>query len=126
MFEQMKNAAKLASVMKDLPRLKARMEEVRADLAGRHVEGQSGGGAVVAVATGKMQIHEIRLSPALISGAASLDTTAREYAERLVVEAVNAALEKAQQMIAAEIHKTAVEMDLPIPEGALAGLLGSS
>ena len=39
--------------------------------------------------------------------------------------AVNAALEKAQEMITARVAEAASEFNLPIPPGGLSGLLGA-
>lgn len=121
MFDQMKQAAKLASMLKDLPKLKSRMEQVKAELAGRTVDGVSGGGAVVAVVTGQLRVVSIECGPAMVAGLA--DPASRVYAQTLIAEAVNDGMGKAQAMIAAAVHEAAQEMDLPIPEGMLDGLL---
>jgi DNA-binding protein YbaB len=121
MFDQMKQAAKLASMLKDLPKLKSRMEQVKAELAGSTVDGVSGGGAVVAVVTGQLRVVSIECGPAMVVGLA--DPASRVYAQTLIAEAVNDGMGKAQAMIAAAVHEAAQEMDLPIPEGMLDGLL---
>ncbi|HMN96670.1 MAG TPA: YbaB/EbfC family nucleoid-associated protein [Phycisphaerales bacterium] len=122
MFDSMKQAAKLAAALKDLPKIKARMEEVRLELAARTVSGESGGGVVVAVADGRLRVVSIEVQPALRAGLASGERQTHEDATALLVEAVNDALSKAQRMIAEHAHAAAQEMNLPLPEGLIEGL----
>ncbi|MFO0875580.1 MAG: YbaB/EbfC family nucleoid-associated protein [Phycisphaerales bacterium] len=124
MFESMKHAAKLASLMKDLPRIKSRMEQVREEMALRTVRGTSGGGAVNATVNGKLKVVSIELSPALVAGLDSKDSVSRAYAEALVAEAVNSALEQAHRMVGEALTQAARELDVPLPEGMLGELLG--
>jgi hypothetical protein len=124
MFEALKGMAGLTGIMKDLPRIKQRMEEVKAELAERTVEATAGGGAVVAVADGRLRIREVRIDPAMLGAIADAgDEGDRQLAEDLVAGAVNAALEKAQEMITTRLGDVAKELGLPIPDG-IAGLLG--
>ena len=46
MFEGFKGMAGLAGLMKDLPKIKAKMQEVRQRLGERSVTAETGGGAV--------------------------------------------------------------------------------
>lgn len=124
MFNALKGMAGLGSLMKDLPRIKARMEEVKAELAGMTVEAEVGGGAVVAVADGSMRIREVRIDPVMFASIIdSGEDQDRGMAEDLVASAVNAALSKAQDMIANHLQKAATELGLPLPPGGLPGLL---
>ena len=126
MFDALKGMAGLGGIMKDLPRIKARMEEVKAELAETTVEAMVGGGAVVAIADGRLRIREVRIDPSMLGAIADSGTEEdRKLAEDLVTGAVNSALEKAQEMITARIGEVASEMNLPIPPGGLAGLLGA-
>ena len=63
MFDKLKQASQLAGMLKDLPRLQAQMEDVRARLANTKVEGSSGGGAVRAVAC-----CDLRIDPGALVG----------------------------------------------------------
>ena len=45
MFENLKDMASMAGLLKDLPKLKAKLDEVKTRLGERTVEAQSGGGA---------------------------------------------------------------------------------
>jgi len=122
MFDQMKQAAKLASMLKDMPRLKARMESVRAELGSRVVEGASGGGAVTVRVSGQLRVVSVECGPALLAGLS--DPASRPYAQQLVADAVNDGMARAQAMIAEAVQQAAAEMDLPLPPGILDGILG--
>ena len=124
MFDALKGMAGLGSLMKDLPPIKARMEEVKAELAARTVEAEVGGGAVVAVADGSMRIREVRIEPVMLEAIIGAgEDRDRAMAEDLVASAVNAALTKAQDMIAEHLQQAASELGLPLPPGGLPGLL---
>jgi DNA-binding YbaB/EbfC family protein len=124
MFDSLKGMAGLGNLMKDLPRMKERLERAKAELADMTTEAEVGGGAVVAVADGSMRIREVRIDPTmmgvLVSDGEQQD---RSMAEDLVASAVNAALARAQEMIAAHLQEAAGEMGIPLPPGGLPGLL---
>jgi nucleoid-associated protein EbfC len=127
MFDSIKGLAGLAGIMKDLPKIKARMAQVKDDLAHRTVEGWSGGGAVKVTATGTLKIQSIGLDPAMLSALTSEPSVGavsqRGFAEDLITEAVNEAIGKAQQMAGRALAEAAEELNLPIPPGVLDGLL---
>ena len=124
MFDQLRGMASMASMMKDLPRLKAKLGEVKERLAGVRVEAKSGGGAVRATADGHLRLVSLRIDPGVLSalagGAMERD---RAAAEALVVEAVNAALAMAREAAGAEVARAAESIGIPLPPGALEGLL---
>ena len=125
MFDSLKSMAGLAGVMKDLPKIKARLEEVKRSLADARVEAESGGGAVRVTANGAMRIISVRVDQTLLAGlvdASNADDLA--MAEDLIAGAVNAALQKAREMTERELGKAAQELNLPLPPGGLGGLLG--
>lgn len=125
MFDSLKNMAGMAGLLKDLPRIKARMEEVKRELANVTVEAETGGGAVRAVVNGHLRVVSIRVEPAMLS--TLIDSSSpddQSMAVDLIVGAVNAAIEKARQRVEQEIAAAARELNLPIPPGAIGGLLG--
>jgi nucleoid-associated protein EbfC len=125
MFESIKGMAGMANLMRDLPRIKARMDKVKQDLANINVQAETGGGAVKATANGQLRIVGVQVDQALIS---SLIDPANpddcSMAEDLIVGAVNAALEKARERAEQELANAAAELNLPIPASGLGGLLG--
>ena len=125
MFDGLKGMAGMAGIMKDLPRIKARLEEVKAELSEATVEASAGGGAVVAVADGRLRIREVKIDPSMLGAIADTNSDAdRQIAEDLVKGAVNAALQKAQDMVTQRLSEIASEMNLPLPPGGVGGLLG--
>ena len=125
MFDGLRSMAGLAGIMKDLPRIKARMEQAREELGRITVEADTGGGAVRAVANGQLRIVSVTIDPALMSGivdAANPDD--RAMVEDLITGAVNAALAKARDAAQEQLAAAARELNLPLPPGGLAGLLG--
>jgi nucleoid-associated protein EbfC len=125
MFESLKGMAGMAGMLRDLPRIKARMAEVKNELERITVEAETGGGAVRATANGQMRITSVRIDHAMLSSlvdASNADD--RAMAEDLIAGAVNAALERAKEAAAEKFGDAARELNLPIPAGGLGGLLG--
>ena len=125
MFDSLKNMAGMAGLLRDLPKIKAKMEEVKRELERVHVEAETGGGAVRATANGQMRITSVRVDQAMLStlvDASSADD--RAMAEDLIAGAVNAALQKAKEAASEHVSEAARELNLPIPPGGLGGLLG--
>ena len=124
MFDNLKNMAGLAGLMKDLPRIKSKMEEVKRGLADLRVEAESGGGAVRATVNGQMRIVSLYVDQALLSGLVDCSNADdRTMAEDLIAGAVNAALEKARQEAERHLADAARDLNLPLPPGGLGGLL---
>ncbi len=124
MFDALKGMAGLGGLMKDLPRIKERLEQARAELAETTVEAQVGGGAVTAVADGKMRIRSIDVDPVMLAILVKDgEETDRGMAEDLIASAVNAALERAQDMIGERLKSVASELNIPLPPGGLPGLM---
>jgi len=124
MFDQLKGMASIAGLMKDLPKLKAKMDEVKQSLAAVEVEAETGGGAVTAVVNGQMRLMTLRVDPALLRGLVDADDPADQaMAQDLIVGAVNAAMAKAREAAEVKMHEAATELGLPVPPGGLEGLL---
>lgn len=110
--------------MKDLPKIKERLERAKAELAEMTVEAEVGGGAVKAVADGSMRIRSVTIDPAMMAVlVGDGDEGDRAMAEDLVSSAVNAALTRAQDMIGDHLKQAANELGLPLPPGGLPGLI---
>src|SRR5262245_21006017 len=125
MFEGLKNMAGMAGLMRDLPKIKSRMEQVKQDLGRLTVDAETGGGAVRATANGQLRIVALHVDQALITGLVDASNPDdRTMAEDLIIGAVNAALEKARQRAEQEIAAAAADLNLPLPPGGLAGMLG--
>jgi DNA-binding YbaB/EbfC family protein len=116
MLNNLKSMAGLAGLLKDLPRIKARMEELKQSLADQTVTAEAGGGAVRVTATGMLRVASIQLDDTLMSDQQTMT-------EELIVEAVNNALQAARTMAETEAAAVAAELGLPLPPGGLGGLI---
>lgn len=125
MFGEMKELAKLASLLKNGPAIQARIDELRTELSARTVTVEVGGGAVVVVADGKPRVRSVTVEPALLAALAAAADSDRGLAQDLIVQGVNGALEAAQRMMMERMAEAVSEMDLPMPKGLLEGILGS-
>lgn len=124
MFEGLKNMAGLAGIMKDMPRIKQKLEDVKAKLARMELTAETGGGTVKAIVNGRMRVVAVHVDPAMMAGLVDASSDAdRALAEELIAGAVNAGLEKAQQQAAEEFQAAAQELGLPMPPGGLAGVM---
>jgi nucleoid-associated protein EbfC len=83
------------------------MARVQEELATASVTGSAGGGAVTVTATGRQEVTEIVIDPAVI------DPDDREMLQDLVVAAVNEALRAARDL--AEAKMAAVTGGLRLP-----------
>ncbi|MCH8343008.1 MAG: YbaB/EbfC family nucleoid-associated protein [Planctomycetes bacterium] len=124
MFENLKGMAGLAGLMKDLPKLKAKMDEIKMRLGEMTVSAETGGGAVKVTANGLLRVVSINLDQSLIIGLVDpRNPDDRVVAEDLIVGAVNAALGKARELAEREMAAAAGEIGLPLPPGGLSGLI---
>lgn len=124
MFENLKGMAGLAGLMKDLPKLKAKMDEIKMRLGEMTVSAETGGGAVQVTANGLLRVVSINLDQSLIIGLVDpRNPDDRVVAEDLIVGAVNAALQKARELAEREMAAAAGEIGLPLPPGGLSGLI---
>ena len=125
MFDSLKGMAGMAGMLRDLPKIKARMAQVKRELEQVHVDSQAGNGAVRVTANGQMRIISIRIDPTLLAAVADESKPDhRALAEDLIAAAVNSALESAKKAAAEKFSAVAEELNLPIPAGGLEGLLG--
>ncbi|MFM1823673.1 MAG: hypothetical protein RI967_1939, partial [Planctomycetota bacterium] len=67
MFDKLKAATQMAGMLKDLPKIQAKVEEVRARLGETRVEGAAGGGAVRAVVFCDLRVDAVVLEPSVFT-----------------------------------------------------------
>jgi len=97
----------MASLMRQLPKIKEEMERLQRRLAEVATEAEAGGGMVKARVNGKMELLACTLSDE------ALRLNDRELLEDLIRSAVNAAIAKARLKAAEETAKMATELGLP-------------
>ena len=112
MFDGLRNMAGMASLLKDLPKLQAQMEAVKASLVDVRVEASSGDGRVRAVADGTGQLIELVID----EGA---DAELAGDIRNTINTVLTMSREEAQRLLQA----AAEELGLPLPSGGL-GLPG--
>ncbi len=106
----------LMSLMGNSGKIKDEMEKFNAQLGAILAEGAAGGGYVIAKANGRMEVVSVTIAPEA--------TSDREMLEDLVAAAVNQALAKARDQVAAASARMAESLGLPpgMLGGGLPGL----
>jgi DNA-binding YbaB/EbfC family protein len=97
----------LTSMMKQAQKLQARMMEMQAELGNRTVSAQVGGGMVEAVANGRQELVSLRIDPEVV---VPEDV---DMLQDLIQAAVNEALNRSREMMAAEMAKLTGGMQIP-------------
>jgi nucleoid-associated protein EbfC len=97
----------LGQMMKQAQQMQERMGELQARLDQMEVVGQSGGGLVQAILTGKSELRRLKIDPSLINPAEA------EVLEDLVVAAVNDARQRVEAVVAEEMSKLTGGLKLP-------------
>ncbi len=124
MFDNLKGMAGLAGLLKDLPRIKAKMEQVKQRLGEQTVSAQTGGGAVQVTANGLLRVVSLEFDQSLLRGLVDpADPDDRALAEDLIVGAVNTALERAREMAQQQLVAAADELGVPVPPGTIERLM---
>ena len=103
----------LKGLIETAQRIQAEVARVREDLAGKTVEGETGGVLVRCVANGKGDVVSIAIDPALAGGTG--EPANLKMIEDLVVGTVNVALERARELAQGELAKATG--GLPLPPG---------
>ena len=114
MFGGIKDLAGLAGMMKDLPKMQARLAEVKDHLADLKVCAEGGGGAVRVTANGTFEVESIVLAPSLLSSPEDA-AQVQEMIRATVNEALGLARAAAQQ----KLSSVAEDMGMPLPPGGL-------
>ncbi len=99
----------IGKMLKQAQQLQERMGAMQGELAGRTVEGVSGGGMVRATMTGKGELTSLKIEPGVI------DPAEPTLLEDLVIAAVNDGRAKVERLVAEEMAKLAG--GLPLPPG---------
>lgn len=123
MFDNLRAMQAVAGLMKDKDRLKEAGERVKARTEAMRVTGEAGGGACRATVTGRLELVDLTLDPALLAGM-SVDDKTRALATALIKDAVNDANTRAQEQIKQLIAKEAEALGLPGLSDQVTGLLG--
>lgn len=97
----------LQSMLKQAQQMQARLAKLQEELAEKTVEASAGGGMVTVVANGRQEILSVRIEKEVISPQDA------ELLQDLVRAAVNEALSRSREMIAAEMAKVTGGMNLP-------------
>jgi DNA-binding YbaB/EbfC family protein len=97
----------LTGMMKQAQKLQARMVEMQAELGNRTVSAQAGGGMVEAVVNGRQELVSLRID---LEVAVPDDV---EMLQDLILAALNEALNRSREMMAAEMSKLTGGMQIP-------------
>jgi hypothetical protein len=95
------------NLMRQAQQLQAKMLKVQEEMATRTAEASAGGGMVTALANGKQELVSIKVEKEVINPEDA------EMLQDLIVAAVNAALKKAQEMVAEEMKKLTGGINIP-------------
>jgi hypothetical protein len=97
----------MGDMMKQAQKLQARMLKIQEELAEKTVESAAGGGMIKAVANGRQQLVSIRIEKEVVN------PEDVEMLQDLILAAVNDALTKSQEMVAAEMGKLTGGLSIP-------------
>ena len=97
------------NLVKEAQKLQAQLESLKQEVGKRKVEASAGDGMVTAEANGNQEILSIKIDREVIT------PDDQQMLEDLVLAAVNEALRKAREMVAAEMSKLAGGLGGKIP-----------
>ncbi|MBI5966846.1 MAG: YbaB/EbfC family nucleoid-associated protein [Deltaproteobacteria bacterium] len=95
------------NLVRQAQQLQAKMLKVQEEMAARTAEASAGGGMVTAVANGKQELVSVKVEKEVVNP----DDV--EMLQDLIVAAVNAALKRAQEMVAEEMKKLTGGISIP-------------
>ena len=97
----------LTGMMKQAQKLQAKMVEMQEEVGNRTVSAQAGGGMVEAVVNGRQELVSLRIDPEVV---VAEDV---EMLQDLILAALNEALNRSREMMAAEMGKLTGGMQIP-------------
>ena len=97
----------MGGLMKQAQKMQNRILQLQEELAARTVEGTAGGGMVIVVANGRQEILSIRIEREVV------DPEDVDMLQDLVLAAVNEALTRSREMVAAEMQKITGGLSIP-------------
>ena len=97
----------LNDIMRQAQQMQKKMTDLQEELAQRSVEASAGGGRVTVKASGRLQLTEITVDPAVV------DPEDVGMLQDLILAASNEALKKAREMIDGEMSKVTGGMKIP-------------
>ena len=95
------------NMMKQALKMQAEMLKMQEELEAKEFEARAGGGAVLAVVTGKRELVRLEIDPDAV------DPEDVEMLQDMVIAAVNEALRAAESQAAANMSKLTGGMNLP-------------
>jgi len=107
MFDMFKGMGQMASLMRQLPKIQAAMEEHQQRLGQITAEGDAGAGMVKVKVNGRYEILSCTLSDDALKG------NDREMLEDLIKAATNQALKKIQEAITGSMAQMSQELGVP-------------
>ncbi len=102
-----KEIGQVASMLKNLPKLREDMERLKGRLVQISAEGNAGGGLVKVRVNGHMEVQRCTLAEE------AMKMNDKELLEDLIAAATNQALQKVRQQVAEETSKLAAGLGLP-------------
>jgi nucleoid-associated protein EbfC len=97
----------MGNMMKEAQKLQARMLKMQEELAEKTVESAVGGGMIKVVANGRNQVVAIRIEKEVVN------PEDVEMLQDLILAAVNDALTKSQEMVAAQMSQLTGGLNIP-------------
>jgi DNA-binding YbaB/EbfC family protein len=97
----------LSGMMKQAQKLQAKMMAMQEEVGNRTVNAQAGGGMVEAVVNGRQELVSLRIDPEVV---VAEDV---EMLQDLILAALNEALNRSRELMAAEMAKLTGGMKIP-------------
>jgi nucleoid-associated protein EbfC len=113
MFKGLGNLADMGKMLAKAQQLKTEMIEAQAELEGMTVEAEAGAGLVKVTANGKGKVQQVHIDPSL------LINSEQGVLQDLIVTAVNAAKEKAEDLSREHTKKLSEKFGFPLNDADL-------